>query len=55
MIFLVLGVTIVDTVDEAVELANATDYSLAGAVWTRDVNTALDVASRIYAGKQKQI
>ncbi|EED85322.1 predicted protein [Postia placenta Mad-698-R] len=40
----------VDTVDEAVELANATNYSLAGAVWTKDVNSAMDVSMRIRAG-----
>lgn len=36
--------------DEAVELANATNYSLAGAVWTKDVNSAMDVSMRIRAG-----
>jgi len=40
----------VDTVDEAVELANATTYSLVGSVWTRDLNLALDVSSRIRYG-----
>ena len=43
----------VDSVDEAVELADATQYSLVGSVWTRDLNTALDVSSRIRAGKQQ--
>ncbi|KAL5521557.1 hypothetical protein ACEPAF_2305 [Sanghuangporus sanghuang] len=45
----IIGITTVDTIDEAVELANATDYALSGSVWTRNVNVALDVASRIRA------
>ncbi|KAH9944794.1 Aldehyde/histidinol dehydrogenase [Amylocystis lapponica] len=40
----------VASVDEAVELANATEYSLAAALWTQNVHTALDVAARIRAG-----
>ena len=42
--------SIVDTVDEAVELANATDYSLAASVWTSDLSVGMQVASRINAG-----
>jgi len=37
-------------VDEAVRVANDTDYGLAGAVFGRDVTRALDVAKRIDAG-----
>lgn len=43
----VIVLTEVDTVDEAVELANQSEYSLAGALFTRDVNAALDVGARI--------
>ncbi|KAL5476695.1 hypothetical protein ACEPAI_2881 [Sanghuangporus weigelae] len=45
-----VGVVTVDTIDEAIELANATDYSLTASLWTRDVNRALDVSSCIRAG-----
>lgn len=37
--------------DEAVELANASEYSLAASVWTQDVNNAIDVSARIRAGQ----
>jgi acyl-CoA reductase-like NAD-dependent aldehyde dehydrogenase len=46
----VISIAEVNSVDEAVELANASDYSLAGALFTRDVNAALDVGGRIRAG-----
>lgn len=50
-----MGVTVVDNIDEAVELANETDYSLTAALWTRNVNLALDVASRIRSGESLSI
>ncbi len=46
----VLAVTTFDDADQAVALANGTPYGLAAAVWTRDLPTAADVASRIEAG-----
>jgi acyl-CoA reductase-like NAD-dependent aldehyde dehydrogenase len=46
----VLVVAVVDTIDEAVELANASEYSLTSALWTRDVYNAMDVAARIHSG-----
>lgn len=38
------------TVDEAVELANSTEYGLTGAVWTNDIRNALNVARRVRSG-----
>ncbi|WP_321799606.1 aldehyde dehydrogenase [Caballeronia sp. J97] len=46
----VLSVITFDTIDEAVRLANASDYGLAAAVWTADLNTAHDVSRRLRAG-----
>jgi acyl-CoA reductase-like NAD-dependent aldehyde dehydrogenase len=39
-----------DTLDEAVALANAPEYSLHAGVFTRDLSTALKLARRIEAG-----
>ncbi|KAH9944782.1 Aldehyde/histidinol dehydrogenase [Amylocystis lapponica] len=39
-----------DTIDEAVDLANDSEYSLVAGLWTQNIHTALDVASRIHAG-----
>ncbi|OBZ77471.1 Vanillin dehydrogenase [Grifola frondosa] len=41
---------VVDSIDEAVDLANESSYSLVAALWTQNVNTAFDVAARIRAG-----
>lgn len=46
----VLSVLPFDTEDDAVALANATPYGLAGAVWTRDVGRAHRMAGQIRAG-----
>lgn len=42
---------VVETVDEAVETANASEYSLSASLWTRDVYAAQSTASRIRAGQ----
>jgi acyl-CoA reductase-like NAD-dependent aldehyde dehydrogenase len=39
-----------DDVDEVVRLANATEYGLAAAIWTRDINKALRTAKAVRAG-----
>lgn len=44
-------VAVGDTVDEVVDLANASDYSLIAGLWTKDVHKAFDVAGRINASK----
>lgn len=46
----VLSVLVVDDVDEAVRVANGTEFGLAAAVWTRDLATAHLVARRLRAG-----
>jgi aldehyde dehydrogenase (NAD+) len=37
-------------IDEVVQRANATDYGLAAAVWTRDIGKAHTIANRVRAG-----
>ncbi len=46
----VVAVTTFRDEDEAVALANGTDFGLAGAVWTKDVHRAHRVAARLRAG-----
>ena len=46
----VVSVISFDSVDEAVRIGNQTEYGLAGAVWSRDVSTALTMVNRIHAG-----
>ncbi len=47
----VLSVITFETTDEAIHIANDTDFGLGAAVWTGSVNTALSVSSRLRAGQ----
>jgi len=40
-----------DTLDEAIDIANGTDYGLAGAVWAGTAHEALTVARRLRTGQ----
>ena len=46
----VLSVIPYDDVDDAVRIANDSDYGLAGTVWTSDLDAGVDVARRVRTG-----
>ncbi|MEJ2036851.1 MAG: aldehyde dehydrogenase family protein, partial [Maritimibacter sp.] len=46
----VLAVIAFDSEDEAISIANSTDYGLASAVWTRDLSRAHRMIRKIKAG-----
>ena len=46
----VLAVIPYDNVDDAVKIANDSDYGLAGSVWTGDPEAGLDIARRVRTG-----
>ena len=47
----VLSVMPFDTVDEAIAIANDTEYGLAASVWTKNIDKALMVTRRVRAGR----
>jgi acyl-CoA reductase-like NAD-dependent aldehyde dehydrogenase len=47
----VLAVIVFDEVEEAIDVANRTQYGLVAGIWTRDINKAMTVASRVKAGQ----
>ncbi len=46
----VLSILTFDTAEEAIEIANSTNYGLSSGIWTRDFDTALSVSRKIRAG-----
>ncbi|MCW2500425.1 MAG: aldehyde dehydrogenase [Frankiales bacterium] len=46
----VLSVLTFDSVDEAIKIANDTDYGLSAGVWSQDEEKAIDVARQLEAG-----
>jgi acyl-CoA reductase-like NAD-dependent aldehyde dehydrogenase len=47
----VLAITTFDDIEEAAELANRSDYGLVAGIWTRDINKAMMLSSRIKTGQ----
>ena len=47
----VLTISTFDTVDEAIAMANDTDYGLAASVWSKNIDTALKATRQIKAGR----
>jgi acyl-CoA reductase-like NAD-dependent aldehyde dehydrogenase len=47
----VLAIIAFDAVEDAIEIANRSQYGLVSGVWTRDINKAMAVSSRIKAGQ----
>ena len=46
----ILAIQVVRNADEAVQLANDTDFALAASVWTRDAHRGRQIADRLRAG-----
>lgn len=46
-----MTIAIVDTIDEAIDLANQSTYSLTSSIWTESYDLAFTLSPRIRAGK----
>jgi acyl-CoA reductase-like NAD-dependent aldehyde dehydrogenase len=46
----VLSFAVVETIDEAIDMANASDYSLTASLWSGDLYAAQSIAARIHSG-----
>jgi acyl-CoA reductase-like NAD-dependent aldehyde dehydrogenase len=46
----VIGLKVVDSEEEAIEVASTTDYGLSAAIWTKDHHRALQLAPRLNVG-----
>jgi aldehyde dehydrogenase (NAD+) len=47
----VLAITTFEDLEEAADLANRSDYGLVAGIWTRDINKAMMLSSRIKTGQ----
>jgi aldehyde dehydrogenase (NAD+) len=47
----VLAIIGFDDIEEAASIANKSQYGLVAGIWTRDINKALSLASRIKSGQ----
>ena len=47
----VLSILAYDTLEEGIEIANDSEYGLAGGVWAKDLDTAISVARRLRTGQ----
>ncbi|MGM8213405.1 aldehyde dehydrogenase family protein [Virgibacillus sp. W0430] len=46
----VIGITVVDSYEEALELANASEFGLSSTIYTNDLNKAFDFVRRVESG-----
>ena len=47
----VLAMIEFDDIEQAAEIANRSQYGLVAGIWTRDINKAMSLASRIKSGQ----
>ena len=46
----ILYVTKIQSIDEAIDLANNTNYGLGGSIWTSDIDKGKKIADKIHTG-----